>query len=67
MFEPSGVQKSKYKVVEVDNGLYSVLDAYEGEIEYFQGRPAASSVLKKREKSQISDNRLANQFLYIGP
>jgi hypothetical protein len=43
MFTPSStkIADSELKIERVDHGLYTVQNAYEGQYEYFSGRPIA--------------------------
>lgn len=58
MVNPSGMRLrtgQTFKVEEVDNGLFSVENAYEGEYEYFENRPITLEVkdFKDAEKSPL--------------
>jgi hypothetical protein len=58
MFMPSGIrapQGRKLRVETVRRGLFAVQNAYEGEYEYFRGRPILSLVLEPVEKPDVRE------------
>jgi hypothetical protein len=61
MIHPSGIRQDKdreLKIVNVEQGLYTVENAYEGVYEYFKGRPVTGEIVG----STSGDVELARQL-----
>jgi hypothetical protein len=47
MIDPSGLRlpdETEFRIEKIENGLYSVVNAYDGEYEYFDERPIKKQI-----------------------
>ena len=59
MFNPSGFvleEGRNFEITEVENGVFVVDNAYEGNYEYFQGRPITSQNEEFDKKRDLHNN-----------